>query len=129
MHVLNRTPNQLYVEVLFDISENTAENVSLRTEAVSALRDPEYKDSTDRILLFLSAPSFRNYACGAVSAANALPTFRRTIRQAQDDEGTIYQYLLGLTNSTPRPAQSVEAWQKWFEAHPGVIPHQKRHEE
>ena len=52
MQVLNRTPNQLYVEVLFDISENTAENVSLRTDAVSALRDPEYKDSTDRMLLF-----------------------------------------------------------------------------
>ena len=129
MQVLNRTPNQLYVEVLFDISENTAENVSLRTDAVSALRDPEYKDSTDRMLLFLSDPSLRNYACGAVSGANALPTFRRMIRQGQYDEGTTYQYLLGLANSVPRPAQSVEAWQKWFEAHPGMIPHQTRHEE
>jgi hypothetical protein len=121
--VLNSHPTRLLVDVLFEIANNRNEELFLRENAVSALGHPEYADHIDRMLLFLENNELKGFACSAIADAagsDALAVFYGVLQSGHDGDGNIYQYLERLTGA--KPEQTVEAWQKWFAAHPDKIP-------
>lgn len=121
--VLNSHPTRRLVDILFDIANNPHEKQFLRQNAVSALGDPEYGDHINRMLLFLEDKELRGFACTAIADAagsDALAVFYGVLQRGYDGDGNIYQYLERLTGA--KPEQTVDAWQKWFAAHPEKIP-------
>lgn len=112
IQVLQRKPNARYVEILFQLAKD--DNEFRRQEAVSALGDPEYKASVDRIAKLLTDDKLCGWAASSIVQCvgkDALPLFFAELRRGNDANGLLYQHLERLTGT--KLERTPEAWLRW----------------